>query len=281
VVTPVDTKSKESRWFGQLPGVDQASITDADCRFVITSQVPKLGLDLRVSAADYACCPAQLFVLDGREHEIPMQLGASVLGSLMFEGQPIKNRPVGIVQRDQSTELFVGERVLATDHTGSFQFTDPQPNQSYVLYTLCEPSQPVAGTEALTRNPPALKTRSLVTADVGGVTQLGDLELEPGQTLSGKVTFPADSKAPEEVKLRLSRDPACDWYQTILSNSGEFKIYGLPPEVDSLSIRATGFEIDASRMRNQTTGPTKFAFRLRSQGNSTISLEIPMKSQNP
>jgi hypothetical protein len=281
VVTPVGAKTKESHWFGQLPGVDQASITDADGRFVITSQAPKLGLYLQVSAPGYASFAPQLFDLDSREHQIPMQLGASVLGRLMFEGQPIKNRSVGIVQRDRSVELFVGERVLATDHTGSFQFTDLQPNQSYVLYTLCEPSQPVAGTEALSRNPPALKTRSLVTADVGGVTQLGDLELEPGLTLSGKVTFPADSKAPEEVKLRLSRDPAWDWYETFLSDSGEFKIYGLPPEVYKLSIQATGFEIDASRMRYQTTGPSELAFRLRVQGNSTLFMDIPMKSKAP
>jgi hypothetical protein len=284
VVSPTGAKTADRSWWGQTPGVDQASITDAQGRFVITSRDPKLGLYLRVSAPGHACVTSHFVDFDGSEHEIQMQSGAVVFGKLMFEGQPIKNRSVGIVQRNRSAGEFAGERVLATDHTGSFQFTDLQPSQSYVLYTLCEPNS--TGNENASVNDlvnhirPVLKTRSLVTADAGGVTQLGELELEPGLTFSGQVIFPDDSKPPGEVSVRLSRNPAWDWCEAVLTEDGEFTFYGLPAEVYSVSVKAAGFEIDAGQLRYQTIGPSEFGIRLPSQGHTTIQVSIPMKAKS-
>lgn len=204
VVFPNGAKTTDKRWWGQLPGVDEASITDSDGQFVITSQEPKLGLDLRVSAPGFADFPSQLFDLDGRIHEIRMQLGASAIGKLTFDGYPVANRSIGIVQRDRSTQTFTGERVLVTDHMGSFQFTDLQPNEEYVLYTLCERNQLRDQTNLIAKIHPILRTKFIETTNSGCVTQLGELKLEAGQTLTGRVTFPSGMKAPEEVKVRLS-----------------------------------------------------------------------------
>ncbi|TWU45652.1 Dioxygenase [Novipirellula aureliae] len=67
VVSPSGAKTSEKRWWGSLPGVDEASVTDAEGRFVITSQDAKLGLDLEVTSPGFADFPSQLFDLDGRE----------------------------------------------------------------------------------------------------------------------------------------------------------------------------------------------------------------------
>ena len=131
----------------------------------------------------------------------------------------------------------------------------------------------------LLQNPTALKTRSLDTPSSGAMTQLGDLKLVPGITLSGRVTFPADSKSPNEVKVRLSRDPAWDWCEATLLENGEFYIHGLPSEVYSVSVNASDFEIDSSKMRYQMTGPSQFGFRLGSNRELAVSITIPMRSK--
>lgn len=268
VASPTGAKTHEKRWWGQLPGVDEAAVTDADGRFVITSQEPKLGLDLEASAPGYADFPSQLFDLDGSEHEIRMRRGASVSGRLMYHGEPVKRRAIGIVQRDRSAGHFVGETTLATDDDGGFLFANLQPNERYALYSLCDASEDL----------PVLKTVLLETGADGEVTALGELSLLQGLLLVGRVELPSGAAMPEGAKLRVSRDPAWDWCEALLPDDGQFKIQSLPPEVYSISVIAPGFEIDASRMRYQATGASEFGLRLRGDGEKqVVYVLVPMK----
>jgi hypothetical protein len=270
VVSPTGAKTHEKRWWGQLPGVDEAAVTDADGRFVLTSQEPKLGLDLQASAPGYADFPSQLFDLDGSEHEIQLRRGASVSGRLTYETKPVKRRAVGIVQRNRSAGHFVGETILASDDDGSFLFANLQPNERYVLYSLCEANQDLH----------VLKTVSLETGGDGDATRLGELSLLQGLTLAGRVELPSGAAMPKGAKLRLSRDPAWDWCEALLPDNGEFKIRSLPPEVYSVSVIAPGFEIDASRLRYQVTGASQFGLRLRGESETrAMHVAVPMKAK--
>jgi hypothetical protein len=269
VVSPTGAKTHEKRWWGELPGVDEATVTDDEGRFIITSRDPKLGLDLQVSAAGYATFPPQLFDLDGRECVISMRRGATVSGRLTYEGQPAKRRPIGMVQRDRSAGRFVGEATLVTDDDGGFTFDTLQPNENYVLYSLCDATQDL----------PVLKTASLKTGGDGHVTRLDDLALLPGIALAGKVELPSGARIPKGAKLRVSRDPAWDWCEVELSTDGEFTVRGLPPEVYSVQVIAPGFEIDTSRLRYQSTGENEFGLRLRADGEKVVRITVPMKAK--
>lgn len=270
VVSPRGAKTHERRWWGRLPGVDEAAVTDAEGRFVITSQDPKLGLDLQASAPGYADFPSQLFDLDGGEHVVRMRRGADVEGRLIYQGKPVRRRAVGIVQRDRSAGSFVGETTLATDDEGGFLFVNLQPDERYVLYSLCDAGQDL----------PVLKTVSLETGSDAQVTRLGELSLLPGLMLAGRVELPAGATLPAGAKLRVSRDPAWDWCEASLSADGEFKIRSLPPEVYSVSVITPGFEIDTSRMHYQVTGANEFGLRLRAENReSPMYVVVPMKAK--
>lgn len=270
VVSPSGAKTLGKRWWGQLPGVDEAAVSDTDGRFIITSQEAKLGLDLKVSADGYADFPSQLFDLDGSIHEIRLRRGASVSGRLTYEDRPVKHRAIGIVQRDRSAGHFVGETTLATDDDGAFLFANLQPNDRYVLYSLCD------GRHDL----PALKTVALETGGDGEAKRLGDLSLLEGLTLTGRVVFPDAMPIPDGAKLRVSRDPAWDWCEALLSKEGEFTIRSLPPEVYGVSVVAPGFEIDPTKMRYQVTGPSEFGLRLRARGDARLMrIDVPMKAK--
>lgn len=269
IVWPTGAKTHEKRWWGSLPGVDDAAVTDGDGRFVLTSKDSKLGLDLAASAPGFARFPGQLFDLNGSEHEIRMRFGANVSGRLLFEGKPVANRSIGIVQSDRSTGKFVGETTLATGDDGSFQFANLQTQQEYALYSLCDAD----------RELPVLKTISLTTGSDGAIANLGDLLLLPGRTLAGRVEFPAGSAIPKGAKVRVDRSVAWDWCEVPLAPDGAYSVRNLPPEVYSVSIIAPGFILDASRLRYQHTSSTGFAFRLRSNSESQIQIAIPMKAK--
>lgn len=272
VVWPNGAKTHEKRWWGTTPGVDEAAITDAEGRFVITSQDSKLGLDLKASAAGFATFPSQLFDLDGSEHEIRLRRGAHVGGRLVYQGLPVRRRNIGMVQRDRSIESFVGETTLASDEDGRFLFLNLQPQQRYALYTLCD-----------TDDVPVLKTVTITAGDDNDTVDLGDLTLMDGLTLAGRVELPAGATMPADAKLRLSRDPAWDWCEFALADGDKFQIRGLPPEVYSVSVIVPGFELDASRMRYQVTGPHDFGLRLRGDpmnGDSRLTyVVVPLKAK--
>ena len=165
---------------------------------------------------------------------------------------------------------FVGETTLASDDDGSFLFLNLQPNERYVLYSLCDASQDL----------PVLKTVSLETGGEGDVTRLGELALLEGLTLAGRVELPTGATMPEGAKLRVSRDPAWDWCEALLTDDGEFEVRSLPPEVYSVSVIAPGYEIDTSRIRYQVTGASEFGLRLRGDGETRLaSITVPMKAK--
>ncbi len=277
VVSPTGAKTTEKRWWGSLPGVDEASITDPEGRFIITSREPKLGIDLKVAAPGFADFPSQLFDLDGQSHEIRMQPGASIGGKLTFDDHPIANRSIGIVQQDRSPQSFVGERVVATDKNGGFLFVDLQPNQKYFLYTLCENGYSLADAKLFVQAQPVLQTQSVTAANSGESTDMGELKLIAGAQLAGKVSFPAE--LPNGVKIRLNRDPVWDWIELNLDESGEFGFYGLPPEVYSIRVLAPGFEIDASKFRFQMTGESRFALRIPRKDKLDTKIQIQMRTK--
>ena len=266
LVTPYGAKTSERRWWGSLPGVDAASVTDDEGHFVVTSRDPKLGLDVEVTAPGFAINPGKLFPLDGQRHEIRLQRGATVLGSLLWEGKGVASRAVGIVQRDRSSGQFVGEVTLATDEQGQFVFPNLQTNQSYVLYTLCSGA----------KDEPVLKQRTIDTGANHTDVDVGDLELVAGLTLAGRAELPSGTELPADAKLRLSRDLAWDWCEVALQPDGSFVARGLPPEVLTVGVTAPGFTLDTSRLRFQPVGENRFALRLRKERQEIV---IPLRTQ--
>jgi hypothetical protein len=274
VVTAVGAKTPEQHLFGLLRDVDRAAVTDAFGFFMLTTREPKLGLDVRVSAPGFAVSPAQHFELSQPSAQIQMMRGATVSGTLMWAGQPVRNRAIGIVQTNRSHMNFSSERVVGTDEHGQFQFVDLQPNEPYVLYTICQDNvgrsdgEPVRG---------VLKNFELTTPYAGRSSDVGELTLIPGLSLAGQIVVPAGQVLPAQATVRLGRDPAWDYCEVAVGEKGEFEFHGLPAEVYSVRILADGYDLDVSRLRFQATGPMQFGLRLRSDHDSTKRIEIPLR----
>lgn len=267
IVNPTGAKTQEKRWWGQLPGVDRAAVTDVEGNFVITSQDPKLGLDLTVGARGFATFPGTLFELTGAPVEIRLVAGASISGRLLHDGKPVKNRAIGIVQEDRGAGRFVGETTLATDENGGFLFANLQANENYVLYSLCQAKQDL----------PVFKTLRVRTGKDGEMKELGVMTSLTGITLKGQVKLPEGTKFPSGAKISLSRDPAWDWSEAILSEKGDFTLPGLPPEVYTVTVHAPGFAIDGTQPNFQMTGESSFGIRLKPEKDPVKIIQVMMK----
>lgn len=275
VVTAVGAKTPERHLFGLLRDVDRAAVTDAFGFFMLTTEEPKLGLDVRASAPGFAVSASQHFELHQPAAQIQLMRGATVSGTLMWAGKPVRNRAIGIVQTNRSSLNFASERVVGTDEHGQFQFVDLQPNEPYVLYTICldniqrgdgEPDRGV------------LKNFPLSTPYAGRSTDVGELTLIPSLALAGQIVVPPGQALPAQATVRLGRAPAEDYCEVAVGEKGEFEFHGLPAEVYSVMILADGYELDVSRLRFQATGPAQFGMRLRSDHDSTKPIEIPLRA---
>lgn len=263
VVEPWGAKTASRRWWGSLPGVDAAAVTDADGRFVITSRDPKLGMDLRVTAPGFAVELTDLFEMGETVHEIRLEMGVTVTGQIVYDGEPLAGRAVGAVQEDRSAHEFVGDLVIGTDSEGRFTLNNLQPNQRYVVYTLCDGTTPG----------PALPATAFETQDDGAAQALGPLDARPGLTLAGTVELPDGARLPEAAKITLFRNPAWNHCSVGIEPNGSFHFVGLAPEVYKVRVNLPGYDLDTSNLRFQPLAPQSFGLRMREDREGVI---VPM-----
>lgn len=261
VVDPYGAKTTRRRWWGRMKGVDPLVVTDADGKFVVVSDEPKLAMDLKVKGRNFATKITPLLELNGEQHTIALEQGASVSGRLVYEGKPVADRSVGIVQSERGSGQFVGEQTRVTDADGQFSFFNLLPSEEYVFYTLCD-----GDASTLT-----LKRKKLNTPDDQKSVDLGDVELIKGLKISGRVQL-SEGQFPPDATLRISRNPAWDWKTVTIATDGSFNVTGLPPEVYKIKLEAAGVKIDNSRFRYQMVGPNEFGLKL---GESRAEFVIP------
>lgn len=279
IITTEGFRTIDKHSFSNSDQVDDGAISDQEGHFSITSRVPLLGIDIRVTAPGFAESPLQTFELNGHRHELRMRRGHTVMGRLAYQGHPVANRSVGIVQKDRSLTSFVGETVVTTDGAGSFQFNDLQPDQEYALYSLCDSNGVALPGLASKSEQLVLKTQSVTTGDAGMLSQLGTMELIPGNQLTGQLVFPPGSSTHSTTVVRLTRDPAWDWCETTASQKGEFRFKGLPPEVYRVRIITDDYELDKSQLRYTVTSPSEFMIRIGKDEKSSVHIQIPLRAK--
>ena len=264
LVTPFGAKTKERRWWGRMPGVDELAVTDAEGKFVIVTETAKSGMDLKVRGRDYTTTITPLLELNGKQHEIKLRHGASVRGRLVYKGKPVAGRAIGMVQTSRRSGQFIGETTYATDENGRFSFDNLLPDEEYALYSL---------TDGDTSNL-ALKTQRLTTAGDTKSTDLDEIELIEGLQFSGKIIIASGGKVPKDSTLRLSRKVAWDWKTIPVAEDGTFDATGLPPEVYEVGVQVAGSNIDTKGFRYQMLGDNSFGIRLRESRSDFL---IPLK----
>lgn len=160
--------------YGDIPGVDKLSITNAKGEFALRVPSADAKLDVRVTAR--ALAPKiDRMLAPGESRRITLTPGAAISGRIMRAGQPVAGATVKAAQRNRASRTFLGESQIATNEHGYFVMTAIAPNETYIL------SVDAAG---------VLAPKAIIVGDEGSTADAGTLELHQGRRIAGQVVYP-------------------------------------------------------------------------------------------
>jgi len=241
IVEPAGVHWGSSLGFGNFPGLDRLSITDPKGEFALRIPADSEALDVRVRSRAYAPKIAR-GLIPGATRTVTVGAGATVVGRLMYQGEPVPGKRVGFVQCSRDTENFLGVQEIASDGNGIFTMTSLGPGEEYVLF--------VSSDSPLTA--PA------TVATVGGDDtnlDVGNLELAPGFRIAGRVI--SSGRLDPHTKVTLNRVQAWETRVVEVGADGKFEFEGVPPERVTLSVAGASIALAISRDMNDLQIPAE------------------------
>jgi hypothetical protein len=89
----------------------------------------------------------------------------------------------------------------------------------------------------------AVPIRAVKTAAHGSTVDLGDIEVQPGYRLTGRLVLADGKPVPPETRMPASREEAWDSQTATVGPDGRFSLTGLPPEQLSLYTNVRGYHL--------------------------------------
>jgi uncharacterized GH25 family protein len=238
--------------WGQLPGVDPLAVTDEQGEFQLASREPFQSLDVNVEAPGFAHRKFTSLNSGLGRHKLTLTEGAIVKGRVVWKDKPLADVSVGVAGVERDVERYVGNFDVGTDNDGRFALMNLPPNVDYFIYGLMKNLRTYG----------AIPVRKIHAGDDGSTTDVGDLLVERGQRLAGRVVCDDEDFIPENTRLLVSRQQAWDSMQLTLDENGRFDTEGVPKETLSLSVRIAGYRISARNASLDTLNPFQLIGRL-------------------
>ena len=233
VVEPDGVRRGQGGRFGALGelGIDALAVTDDDGTFRLGVGEDRDALYLLVKASFLAPERTKPMAAGPAVHTITLGPGVTVNGRVVQGGRPLPNVGMGMVQINRGVEGYLGHFEFGTDRDGRFAFANIPPRQDWYLYGLMD-SLKGAG---------SIPIRSAKTGAHGSTLDVGDIQVQPGYRLTGRLVLADGTPVPPETRILASRDGAWDSQTAAVGPDGRFSFAGLPPERLSLSTNVRGY----------------------------------------
>jgi len=219
--------------YGRLEGIDPLAVTNSEGEFRIGVSEKGVALHVKVSARYFA---PKIFsgLLSGRKtHELKLQPGVTITGTVTKDSQPLPGVAVGLVQQNRNTTSFVGDFKIAANERGEFAFLNVPSRESYFVYGLMESLHEQGGISAVPLR---------VEAD-GKTIDVGTLTVQPACRLSGQVLLSDGTAVPPGTRVLISREQAWDSQVAVVAEDGGFAFRGLPKEHYTLAVNVRGYHV--------------------------------------
>ncbi len=237
---PDGTPSKEEvSLYGTLDRVEPISISDEKGNFELASQRPASGMLVQVEARGFAPKFQALSAGFDRKTVIVSQ-GAVIRGRLVQRGIPIAGAEIGLIPYHRGgfgNHLAIvagepyGEIRVGTRADGSFVLPDVPPSVNWYVYAKMESVPKGMATTPV----------ECATTRSGEVVSVGDLQLEPGHRLNGKVLLADGKSIPDGTRLIVSANRWWDSQAIVLHPDGHFECSGLPTGTYDVSPAVRGY----------------------------------------
>jgi hypothetical protein len=230
---------KGYRWeghvgYGNIPGVDKLSLTNAKGEFVLRIPGADGKLDVLVTARSLAP-HIERMLAPGQSKTISLIEGSTMTGHVMRDGKPLAGVRMGIVQTDRASSDFLGHVEIGTNEDGLFVMTNLAPNLTYTVYT------PMDALSAGVAEP-----KTVSVGDDRTSTDAGTFLAGPGRRIAGRVVVPEKASIPPHARITVVVNHGGDGRSVEVQEDGAFSFDGVPKGDAELSMRIPGLRLTPS-----------------------------------
>jgi beta-lactamase regulating signal transducer with metallopeptidase domain/protocatechuate 3,4-dioxygenase beta subunit len=245
-----DAQGRDVRMWGAVKWADPLAVTNDGGDFEIASARAASNITLMVRARGMASQRFAAVETGAERHTLALNRGANVRGRLVNHGQPVGGAEMGLVSRDRAVGRFYSEVRVGTEPDGSFLFSNvPVPGEWYV-YAKMDSVQSRGATAAV----------ECATERDDETVSVGDVTLQPGHRLRGRVLLTDGKPIPAGMRIQLSTQSAWDDQIHELPADGRFDFVGLPRDDVSISPSVKGYH-PSGKNPNLTFGIDGFVDR--------------------
>jgi len=273
MVNPMGCKTASKRWFGSMPNVDPLAITNAQGEFMLTAREDVEAIDLRVEARGLVNQNFTLVPTGVHRAQLAMTEGAYIQGRLLKDGKPLGKVAMGLVQAEPAGILKnLGAYTVGTDEAGRFLFSNIPANEDVAVFGVMESIAPAV-----------VRVNKIKTGPDGKSVDIGDLVVEDGHRVTGKVVLSDGQPVPPGTRLFLGREAARrDSRLVELTTNGEFAFDGVPDESVFIAVGLPGYRLSEANASLEKLNWNKLSGRVdRDISGLTVVLEpgeIPRQS---
>ncbi len=211
--------------YGTIDGLEPMTISNANGEFELAYKQKAIAMLAWVEARGMA--PKLVKLSPGAERSsITVSDGAVMRGRLVNQGKPVPNAEIGLIPRTRwggtSHLQLLGEPYdeirIGTQADGTFVITSVPVGVEWYAYGKMESIASLGATAPL-------ECRS---GKDGEETDLGDIAIQPGHRVRGKVTLSDGALLSGGMRVSLSADQAWDTQTVKLGPDGRFEFLGVP-----------------------------------------------------
>jgi hypothetical protein len=210
--------------YGTIDGLEPMTLSNANGEFELAYRQKAIAMLAWVEARGMA--PKLVKLAAGADRaSFTVSDGAVIRGRLVNQGQPVPNAEIGLIPRTRwgggnHLQLFgepYSEIRIGTQADGSFAITNVPSGVDWYLYAKMESIASLGATAPI----------ECRTGKDGEAADLGDIAIQPGHRVRGKVTLGDGAPVAAGMRVSLGSEKAWDTQTVQLAPDGRFEFSGV------------------------------------------------------
>jgi hypothetical protein len=229
IVTPRGYMNGDSGSMGPMGNIALPAVANPNGEFEIEALMPLTAFDVEVAAKGFV---TRLFlhVPAAKGQKLELARGVTIVGRVVGDGKPLDRVAMTATTLERTSGEYWAPWTALTDAEGKFEIPNVTAHRPIYLYAKMSS---LKGRGAMPRE--FFNTGDdESTLDVGAI--MGDLQLQPGVTVSGKVITSDGRQVPKKSRVNLARENSVDNQIVEIADDGTFTINDVPQDVCGINL---------------------------------------------